>query len=1056
MAVSVNPIFLTVDEDLVTLNDPDEVASFSPTYNLDPSLTGAVSAITKASSTPYFTTPQFAVSPIGPDPTDLFNIGANTTDLKFVQNLGGAAYPTGGSGIDSGLQTSDGTSIYLFQSATTNNVIYGAIGDNAANPAAFVLVLDEQVTGGFVTDARLWILQYATIQHDGVNVTEGDFKDLTDKVFVGSTALSQSIFSDFSDVPAGSPIFAMIADDTNQNPVDYLVTAFQDGAKGTGIQLNVSNQGSFPGSLASGSQNIGYGTALRLDLVTNGDNTYTQSEGQSDTAIAFDTHQNVVQAGFTIVQNQGNRPTDLKIELWNSLSDTADGHNFFTSVLNEASVAIDKILVGLIDPDTGVVSPLFDSSNPADASHFVFSGNAITVLDLGLNYIVDIFQDSGFDRFTALNVTTTTFKGNVVPDTNAFVDIGRLTFASTNLVTEVDEVGSHIRIDDSGPDVTAQAAAADTLVVDDDALNTPVSAVFASLFTAAFGSDGPAASGATVYSLSTAGGPSGVYDTATDLQVQLKLDTGVVHGYVTIGGVDTDVFTVGVNSLTAEVTLTQQRAIRHVDTGTLTDASQDPTNLVGTDLIGLVATVTDLDGDTDSATADITQALEFNDAQPTITVPPSPGDTAGTALQVTNAAGEDATGAFGFDIGADKPGQYGSGVSDFVDANAGVAGVQLSLSGTVTGPPSSAITNTSVTLASEDADDAVFNFSFDYDKDPNTAGVQTGTATGTLSFDKAADTYTVAITSPVVGFSFNVLHTNELLAKEPTGNTGHPPIVVEKLAQDDPATLLTDEDFYVQFTADDTPLGFSTTGDVSGSADKAFTGADHDLAGGVETWVSATQSTNGVAGDTIQKNELLTLRFFSSDILGDVASGTEKTAPTATADGIVIKFDGIGANEDLILILDLKDVNGGPSITRAVVVENGDIFKHSDGVPAPYNAEFSLDNNDGLVIIENNDYNAAGEHYEIQGVQIMQGPNGLTGQGIDLNRAVGTNGGSSTTSGLQNFGGNVNDVLKIVDIGFVQSSSGTQDAHLDFAFQINDADGDLTTTQHLFVDFLTV
>jgi hypothetical protein len=45
-------------------------------------------------------------------------------------------------------------------------------------------------------------------------------------------------------------------------------------------------------------------------------------------------------------------------------------------------------------------------------------------------------------------------------------------------------------------------------------------------------------------------------------------------------------------------------------------------------------------------------------------------------------------------------------------------------------------------------------------------------------------------------------------------------------------------------------------------------------------------------------------------------------------------------------------------------------------------------------------------------------------------------------------------VLKIVDIGFLQTTSGTQDAHLDFAFQIKDADGDPTATQHLFVDWV--
>ena len=617
------------------------------------------------------------------------------------------------------------------------------------------------------------------------------------------------------------------------------------------------------------------------------------------------------------------------------------------------------------------------------------------------------------------------------------------------------DVTQMLEFKDGQPSVSAQAAAANTLVADDDTLNTAIKHTYDTNFTKAFGPDGEAASNPTAYSLTTAGGNSGVFDVATGSQVQLELVNGVVHGYVVIAAVHVDVFTVSVNSGTAEVTLTQQRALTHADTGTPTDTSQDPFGLVGSNLIGLKATVTDRDGDTKEATADLTTAVQFNDGQPTITVTPSPGGSAATALQVTNTAGEDATGNFGFDIGPDHPGQYGSGVSDFVDANANVAGVQLNLSGTVTGPPSSAISNTSVTLASEDADNAVFNFSFDYDKDPITNGVQTGTATGTLTFDKAGDTYTVAVANPVQGFSFTVLHTNELLAKQPTGNNGHPQIVVERLAVDNPNTSV-DEDFYVQFTADSTPLGFSTTGDVAGSADKAFTGANHDLAGGVETWVSATQSTNGVAGDTIQKDELLSLRFFSSDILGDVATGTEKTDPTATANGIVIKFDGIGANEDLIMILDLKDPITNAEITRAVIVENADIYKLSNGgVPAPYNTEFTLDNNDGVVIIESNDYNGANEHYQIQGVQIMQSPNGLTGQGINLNRVVGDNGGSSTTSNLQNFDNNINDVLKIVDIGFVQSSSGTQDAHLDFSFQIRDADADLTTTQHLFVDFLT-
>src|SRR4029453_18778997 len=170
--------------------------------------------------------------------------------------------------------------------------------NNAANAAAFVIVVDEQLTGTDVTNAKLWIIQYAALLHSGSGGDNTDFLNLADKVFVASTATSTAVFSDFSDVPAGSPIFAMIADDTNQNPVDFLVSGFvaddpntQTNESLTPKPINISNQSSFKGSLSSGgNQNLTPGSGLRLGTVLNGDNTYTQSEGQSDTNIDFDDH----------------------------------------------------------------------------------------------------------------------------------------------------------------------------------------------------------------------------------------------------------------------------------------------------------------------------------------------------------------------------------------------------------------------------------------------------------------------------------------------------------------------------------------------------------------------------------------------------------------------------------------------------------------------------------------------------------------------------------------------------------------------------------------------
>ena len=86
------------------------------------------------------------------------------------------------------------------------------------------------------------------------------------------------------------------------------------------------------------------------------------------------------------------------------------------------------------------------------------------------------------------------------------------------------------------------------------------------------------------------------------------------------------------------------------------------------------------------------------------------------------------------------------------------------------------------------------------------------------------------MTDVIDGFSFDVLHTNELLAKAPTGNTGHPLIVAEQLTPDgDP------NPFFVQFTANSTTqkigFGFNTVGDGPPVGDTTFNngGATHDM-----------------------------------------------------------------------------------------------------------------------------------------------------------------------------------------------------------------------------------
>ncbi|CAN7681461.1 DUF5801 domain-containing protein [Phyllobacterium sp. LjRoot231] len=753
-------------------------------------------------------------------------------------------------------------------------------------------------------------------------------------------------------------------------------------------------------------------------------------------------------------------PPELTVDETNLLGD--DSANFSTFFSSNAGADGDAISYALgISPVTND-SGLTDTATGQSVLLFLEGGNVVGRAGSAAGAVVFTVSVSAAGVVTLDQARAIVHADATNPDdsrTLAAADLVTLTATITDgdgdQASATHDIGQNLNFEDDGPSISTTGTEP-TLTVD-ETVATNATQSFAANFSSAFGADG---AGTVTYALGVTAGATGLVDTLTGEVVVLSVNGGVVEGRT--AGTNDLVFTVSVNAA-GSVTLDQIRAVVHPNA----NDPDDSTTLAADNLVQLTATITDKDGDHQSATLDIGRNLVFEDDGPTITVPfdgdQNAGNGNGTHETLANALNASATGAFGYDIGADAhtAAFYTGGGSDFVDQNGALAGVQIGLSGTITGGGGGNVLTPNVTLASESLTSATFNFTFTYDKDP-AAGVQTGTAGGTLVFDKAADTYTVNLTDPLEGFSFDVIHTSELLSKEPTGNTGHPQIVVERLQADDPNTP-DDEDFYVQFTGNAinnaNPFRLTNNGEGS-SADAAFTVGGHEMvSNNNETWVSATQSTNGVAGDTIQKDELLTLRFFNSN----VGIQTEATTPTATAGAMAIKFDGIGNSEDLMLILDLIDKNGADNIagtaddnstiTRAVYVSNADIFKTGQ-VPAPYSSEFTLDNNDGLVIIEQNDYNAAGEDYVMQGAQIMQSGNGITGNNaaIDLNRTTGAGGGSNATTNLVNFDATDNDVLKITDIAFTSTVTQTPDANLDFAFQVADADADQTAMQHILVD----
>jgi VCBS repeat-containing protein len=197
-----------------------------------------------------------------------------------------------------------------------------------------------------------------------------------------------------------------------------------------------------------------------------------------------------------------------------------------------------------------------------------------------------------------------------------------------------------ILFDDDAPTVVASGTQP-TLTVDESTLGTDASLSFASVFTPTFGADGAATTNATTYSLGIADGTSGLIDAATNQAIVLSVVGGVIQGRTATS--NELVFTVSV-AANGTVTLDQLRAVVH----TPNSGPNQSISLSGDNLITLTATVTDADGDTATAIANIGQNLVFNDDAP-VANDDTAGLTEGGPISVTfDVDTNDNNGADGF------------------------------------------------------------------------------------------------------------------------------------------------------------------------------------------------------------------------------------------------------------------------------------------------------------------------------------------------------------------------------------------------------------------------
>ena len=570
-------------------------------------------------------------------------------------------------GTDSGLrETAGGARILLFNDG--NGVVGKVEGTGAI---AFVVRPDG---GALTLDQRV-----AFIHPDAHNDDEA-LSIASGKITLTATITDKDGDSDSASIDLGSKlVFHDDGPSIVANQADGPALVVDESNLGANASASVSSL--FTSHYgADGAGSLVYKVVAAQDgsdsglRVTNGDKIYLYNEGNGvvgrvggqSGAVAFTLTVNngtvTLDQQLALKHPDGNNPDDplsiasgkisltatitdgdgdshsASVELGSQLSFHDDGPSITASAQGAPALVVDETNLG-IDASANITS-LFTSSYGADgAGSLVYkvvaaqdgsdsglrvtSGDKIYLYNEGNGVVGRVGGANGAVAFTlTLNNGSVTLDQQMAlkhadasnPDDALSIADGKISLTAT--ITDGDgdsksaslDLGSKLSFHDDGPSITANAAAAPTLTVDETHLNVDATANFSTAFTANAGADG----GSTTYSLSaTTGTQSGLQTTDGQNIVLVKVSATVVEGHVgTAGGATA--FTLTLDSGTGVVKLDQQLALKHPNASD----PNDPLSLAS-GKIGLVASVTDGDGDTKSASIDLGSKLSFLDDGPT-------------------------------------------------------------------------------------------------------------------------------------------------------------------------------------------------------------------------------------------------------------------------------------------------------------------------------------------------------------------------------------------------------------------------------------------------------
>jgi T1SS-143 domain-containing protein len=333
-------------------------------------------------------------------------------------------------------------------------------------------------------------------------------------------------------------------------------------------------------------------------------------------------------SGVVLDETSAGSPSGFPIGATSAAAMISAGGSFGAD--GAAATAATSYAIGLTGGVASLASGLFtaDGHQPI----MLVQTNATTISGTygsGLTAFTIVANGNGtvtYTQFVPLDHVTDGSSADALNDSSTPITFSGLITISVTL-TDFDgdsasatvAIGDRISVFDDGPSIATTSAAEPTLVVDETDLATDASASFAGLFTAgSFGADG---AGTKVYTVTTVDGTdSGLIDVATGDKIWLFNDgsggviakVGATSAAALAGS--TVAFTVTVDGA-GVVELDQVRAVRHP-----TADPDEPISIVNDGAIKLVATITDKDGDSASASVDIAANLTFKDDGPTAAI----------------------------------------------------------------------------------------------------------------------------------------------------------------------------------------------------------------------------------------------------------------------------------------------------------------------------------------------------------------------------------------------------------------------------------------------------